>query len=205
MVVLLCCLHNHEGERMALDPHVHVTAGNRFTAHPMLNVLTGTPHAHTLHGFYLHNMSLDDMLTAPVTLVFDTPSGFAMQRLEGLDIPAQSSIVVTWNTCPEYLDDLWSLQAAILLVNVDINQELPAALKRLALGQRYRSPGLRSSLLTPTERQVLRLMAHGCSNQQIGERLHLQEKSIRNALTKVYDKLGLENRVKVTKYYWGIP
>jgi pimeloyl-ACP methyl ester carboxylesterase/DNA-binding CsgD family transcriptional regulator len=48
--------------------------------------------------------------------------------------------------------------------------------------------------LTPREREVLELVAHGLDNMQIAARLGLSEKTVRNNITPILDKLGVETR-----------
>jgi pimeloyl-ACP methyl ester carboxylesterase len=48
--------------------------------------------------------------------------------------------------------------------------------------------------LTPREHEILELIARGCDNAQIAAHLALSEKTVRNHITNVFDKLGVENR-----------
>jgi len=48
--------------------------------------------------------------------------------------------------------------------------------------------------LTPREREVLELLAHGLDNMQIAARLGLSEKTVRNNITPILDKLEVETR-----------
>ena len=48
--------------------------------------------------------------------------------------------------------------------------------------------------LTTREREVLELIAQGLDNAQIAARLDLSEKTVRNNITHIFDKIGVENR-----------
>ena len=48
--------------------------------------------------------------------------------------------------------------------------------------------------LTAREGEVLELIAQGLDNAQIAARLGLQEKTVRNNITHIFDKIGVENR-----------
>lgn len=48
--------------------------------------------------------------------------------------------------------------------------------------------------LTPRERQVLELVARGLDNTQVAAHLELSEKTVRNNITRIFDKLQVENR-----------
>jgi pimeloyl-ACP methyl ester carboxylesterase len=50
--------------------------------------------------------------------------------------------------------------------------------------------------LTAREREVLDLIAEGLDNAQIAARLNLSEKTVRNNITHIFDKIGVENRSK---------
>lgn len=65
------------------------------------------------------------------------------------------------------------------------------------------SPGRRTELpggLTPRELEVLRLWAHGLSNAQIAERLHVSTYTVNAHLRNIYDKIGSSVRVDVIRF-----
>jgi len=49
------------------------------------------------------------------------------------------------------------------------------------------------SILTPTELEILKLVAEGLTAREIGERLFIAEKTVKNHLTNVYRKLNVRN------------
>jgi len=50
--------------------------------------------------------------------------------------------------------------------------------------------------LTPREREILGLVAHGLDNAAIASRLGLSEKTVRNHITPIFDKLGVPTRAQ---------
>jgi len=50
--------------------------------------------------------------------------------------------------------------------------------------------------LTPQERRILELIAEGMTNRQIGEQLFLAEKTVKNYVTSILSKLGMERRTQ---------
>jgi NarL family two-component system response regulator LiaR len=65
----------------------------------------------------------------------------------------------------------------------------------------------RPSALPPTEQplterevEVLRLVAEGLSNPEIGKKLFISERTVRNYVTTILDKLHLANRVQAALY-----
>jgi DNA-binding NarL/FixJ family response regulator len=59
-----------------------------------------------------------------------------------------------------------------------------------------RSPTDRLAQLTEQERSVLRLIGEGLTNRQIGDRMGLAEKTVKNYTSHLLAKLGLERRTQ---------
>ena len=55
-------------------------------------------------------------------------------------------------------------------------------------------------LLTRREEEVVHLVADGLKNREIAERLKVKEHSIRNYLYRIFEKLGVSNRVELILY-----
>jgi two-component system, NarL family, response regulator DevR len=56
------------------------------------------------------------------------------------------------------------------------------------------------SSLTAREREILDLIADGCTNRQIGERLFLAEKTVKNYVSAILTKLGMQRRTQAAVY-----
>ena len=102
-------------------------------------------------------------------------------------------------------------------------RELIAAVKRIADGQSHVSPTLALKVmralnepsqreedpfddLTSREEDILRRVARGLSNKEIGAELDLQEKTIKHYMTTILQKLQARNRVEAAlkaKERWG--
>ena len=54
--------------------------------------------------------------------------------------------------------------------------------------------------LTPREQSVVRLVVQGMVNREIADALHLSEHTIKNYLFRIFDKLGVSNRVELALY-----
>ncbi|MFF3754645.1 response regulator [Streptomyces sp. NPDC002018] len=52
------------------------------------------------------------------------------------------------------------------------------------------------SELSPREREILALVGEGLTNRQIGRRLYLSEKTIKNHISRLLAKLGVERRIQ---------
>ncbi|WP_040313274.1 response regulator [Gleimia coleocanis] len=57
--------------------------------------------------------------------------------------------------------------------------------------------------LTPAERKVLNLIGDGLSNREIGEKLGVAEKTVKNHITSLLAKMGLQRRTQVAAWVAG--
>jgi DNA-binding NarL/FixJ family response regulator len=96
-------------------------------------------------------------------------------------------------------------------------RELVRILRAVYAGETYVTPTLAASLLlemkgstlepsrpttspldelTDRERQILELVATGCSNKEVAHQLHLSEKTVKHYMTNILQKLQVRNRVE---------
>ncbi len=54
--------------------------------------------------------------------------------------------------------------------------------------------------LSPREHEILELITEGFTNRQIGERLYLAEKTVKNYVSNILAKLGMERRTQAAVY-----
>jgi len=92
--------------------------------------------------------------------------------------------------------------------------DLVAAIRRVAAGESLLDPAvtarvlerLRSPVvdplaaLTPQERRILDLITEGMTNRQIGEEMFLAEKTVKNYVSHLLTKLGMERRTEAAAY-----
>jgi len=57
-----------------------------------------------------------------------------------------------------------------------------------------------SNILSPREEQVVLQLAEGLTNRDIAARMHLSENTVKNYVFRIFEKLGLSNRVEVVLY-----
>jgi DNA-binding NarL/FixJ family response regulator len=87
--------------------------------------------------------------------------------------------------------------------------EIAQAIRRVHAGESYLSPRIAAKLVTDVaqprgrtgtlsarERGVLRLVAAGQSNRQIGETLSITERTVKFHVTAIFNKLGADNRAQ---------
>jgi DNA-binding NarL/FixJ family response regulator len=94
--------------------------------------------------------------------------------------------------------------------------DLVGAVRTVAAGQSMLDPGAAAQVmarlrgqrdkrdplaaLTPQERRILELIGEGLTNRQIGERLFLAEKTVKNYVSALFAKLGMQRRTQAASY-----
>jgi two-component system response regulator DevR len=68
-------------------------------------------------------------------------------------------------------------------------------------GEKSRDDAGRLALLSPQEQRVMALLAEGLTNKEIGARLNLTEKTVKNYLATVFDKLGITRRAQAAALF----
>jgi len=54
--------------------------------------------------------------------------------------------------------------------------------------------------LSPREREVLSLVSDGCDNAEIAGRLYVSPSTVKNHVSRLFEKLGVDNRVQVATF-----
>ncbi|QSA97013.1 response regulator transcription factor [Methylococcus sp. EFPC2] len=70
--------------------------------------------------------------------------------------------------------------------------------RTLAVVQRVDRADNLALLLTARELQIATLVAMGCPNKQVADRLHISEWTVATYLRRIYAKLGVESRAAMT-------
>jgi two-component system, NarL family, response regulator DevR len=95
--------------------------------------------------------------------------------------------------------------------------DLLEAIRRVGEGQSLLDPGVtarilervrnpsgshdpRLARLTPTETRILEMIAEGLTNREIGERIHLAEKTVKNYVSTILTKLQVSRRAEAAAY-----
>ena len=138
------------------------------------------------------------------------PDGDGAELCSGLRqrVPGLRCMVLTSYSEPEALDAAVRAGASGFLLKKVRGPALVSAVRTVAAGGTFfddvgpprRRPGTtgsdRLALLTDQERTVLRLIGQGLTNRQIGVRMGLAEKTVKNYTSHLLAKLGLERRTQ---------
>jgi two-component system, NarL family, response regulator DevR len=130
--------------------------------------------------------------------------------------PAVQCVVLTSFADDEALFDSIMAGAAGYLLKQIKGNDLVDAIRRVASGpslldptvtarvlERLRNPPAedeRLARLTEQERKILDLIAEGLTNRQIGERMFLAEKTVKNYVSNLLSKLGMERRTEAAVF-----
>ncbi|MFI9556090.1 response regulator [Nonomuraea endophytica] len=130
---------------------------------------------------------------------------------------APKVVMLTTFDLDEYVHEALRLGAVGFLLKDTPPRELAAAVHTVAAGQAMLSPTVtrrlisafvdrapsradrarkKLALLTGREEDVIRCLARGLSNAEIGRDLHLTEATVKAHVSRVLAKLGLANRVQ---------
>ena len=113
-------------------------------------------------------------------------------RFKVYDAGYEASVVMLRNTLGEMdFESTWA-------EGVALSTEEAIAYAQRGRGQRKR-PTSGWGSLTPTERDVVRLVSDGLGNKDIATRLFVSPRTVQTHLTHVYTKLGLSSRVQLAQ------
>jgi len=134
-------------------------------------------------------------------------------------MPDTRVLVLTMHENEEYLFQVLRAGASGYILKEAADTELVTAIRVVSSGRFYLSPSAQSlmvgdylqrvrageerdsySALTEREREILKLVAEGYTNNQIAERLTISPKTVDTHRTHIMDKLNLHSRAELVKY-----
>lgn len=129
--------------------------------------------------------SADPSIAALILTSYDDDDALFSAILAGA-----SGYVLKQVRSADLVDGIRRVAAGQSLLDPAVTQRV---LERIRLGDQ---PPSELAALTDQERRILMLIAEGLTNRQIGERLFLAEKTIKNYVSSLLAKLGLERRTQ---------
>jgi DNA-binding NarL/FixJ family response regulator len=128
-------------------------------------------------------------------------------------LPHVACLILTSYSDDEALFDAIMAGAAGYVLKQIRENDLVGAIRQVAAGRSLLDPRLTAKVLerlregapederlahlTDQERRILSLVGEGLTNRQIGERIHLAEKTVKNYMSSILAKLGMERRTEV--------
>jgi two-component system response regulator NreC len=135
------------------------------------------------------------------------------------NLPTARILILTMHEHDEYVFQALRAGASGYMLKEAADTDLISALHIIQSGQFYLSPAAQSvmvgdylqrvrtgeekdsySSLTEREREILKLVAEGYTNNQIAERLIISPKTVDTHRTHIMDKLNLHSRAELVKY-----
>lgn len=130
--------------------------------------------------------------------------------------PDVNCLMLTSYSDDEALFDAIMAGAAGYVLKQIKSSELVDAIKKVAAGQSLLDPVLTARVLerlrtgggedekldslTEQERRILELLAEGLTNRQIAERMFLAEKTVKNYVSNLLAKMGMQRRTEAAVY-----
>ena len=154
--------------------------------------------------------------TKPDVAVLDArlPDGSGIEvcrTVRGVDDTIQALILTSYDDDEALFAAIMAGAAGYVLKEIRGN-DLVDGIRRVASGQSLIDPALTAKVLervrkgpsvapelaelTDQERKLLSLIAEGLTNRQIGEQMFLAEKTVKNYVSSILAKLGLERRTQ---------
>ncbi len=132
------------------------------------------------------------------------------------DLPSVKVLILSMHDDRGYLRQVLRVGASGYVLKKAADTELLAAIRAAARGEVFLDPALAKALvdevmepkaasveppaLSDREREVLRLLAHGHTNQQVADRLCISVKSVETYKARLMEKLGLKGRAELVRY-----
>jgi two-component system, NarL family, response regulator DevR len=139
-------------------------------------------------------------------------SGIQVCREIRSRFPETSCIILTGSSEDSLLDAVLAGASAHLSKTVGLN-ELIDTIKKVAAGETLlKSPSAQAivtkirrveskeTTLTEREERILTLIGRGLTNRQMAEQMHLAEQTVKNYVSNLLGKLGLERRTQAAVY-----
>lgn len=151
----------------------------------------------------------------PNVLVLDLnmPGGSSLEHIPAIraESPGTEIVVLTMQNEPAYAREALSAGALGYVLKEAAEEELVEAIKRAAVGDTYLNPRLGARVaaepppgppdgLSERELDVLRLIALGYTNAEIGEQLHLSVRTVETHRSHIQQKLALSTRSDLVRY-----
>lgn len=131
-------------------------------------------------------------------------------RALSADLPATAIVILTMQRDARRARDLLRAGASGFVLKQAAERQLGEAIRVAAGGGSYIDPELGGELarleadpleaLSERERELLRLLALGHTNREIGEQLFLSVRAIEVNRSKLLEKLGIESRPELVRF-----
>ena len=130
-------------------------------------------------------------------------SGVEAARKLAVAAPAVKVLMLTISGDEQSVTEAIEAGAQGYLLKDATIDEIAVGVRAAAAGEALISPRIAvatGASLTEREREVLRLVAEGRDNQEIAEALTISPSTVKNHVSSILEKLGLDNRIQAAVY-----
>jgi DNA-binding NarL/FixJ family response regulator len=160
----------------------------------------------------------DDVDLAVIDITMPRMTGLHAARELHRRRPELRILMLSMHENERYLHEALKVGASGYVLKSVADRDLVEAVRAAMRGEKFLYPGARTPLiedflhrahqdlplredpLTPREQEVVKLVAEGYTNKQIAETLVISEKTVERHRANILDKLGMRDRVELTRY-----
>jgi len=201
---------------LVVDDHAVVRAGLRriLDAEPDIETVGEAPNGDRA-VFEAMDHKPDVVL---MDVVMPGKSGIEATRAVLQAVPETTVLILSMQDDPRYVREAFDAGASGYVMKEAADDEVVDAVRAVAAGQRYLHPALGARLLaaeseerrraaddplSDREREVLRLLALGHTNQEIATMLYVSVRTAETHRAHIMQKLGLTSRAELVRYALG--
>jgi len=134
------------------------------------------------------------------------------------EAPDSKVLILSMQDDPRYVREAFSMGASGYVLKEAVDRELVEAVRQVASGENYVHPTLGARMatadanaaraaeedpLSEREREVLRLLALGHTNQEIAKQLYISVRTAETHRAHIMQKLRLETRAELVRFALG--
>jgi DNA-binding NarL/FixJ family response regulator len=160
----------------------------------------------------------DDVDLAVIDITMPRMTGLHAARELHRRRPELRILMLSMHENERYLHEALKAGASGYVLKTVADRDLVEAVRAAMRGEKFLYPGARTPLiedflhrarqdlplredpLSPREQEVVKLVAEGYTNKQIAETLVISEKTVERHRANILDKLGMRDRVELTRY-----
>jgi DNA-binding NarL/FixJ family response regulator len=198
---------------LVVDDHAVVRAGLRRVLDAEADIGTVAEAPNAERAVFEAIESRPDVVLMDVVM----PGKSGIEALPGLlqAVPDAKVLVLSMQDDPRYVREAFDAGASGYVLKEAADTEVVAAVRAVAAGDRYVHPALGARLiaaeaeerkraeadpLSDREREVLRLLALGHTNQEIAKMLYISVRTAETHRAHIMQKLRLASRAELVRY-----
>ncbi|MDQ3875225.1 MAG: response regulator transcription factor [Actinomycetota bacterium] len=198
---------------VVVDDHAVVRSGLRLVLDAEEDIETVAEAGNAREAIFAVRREQPDVVLMDV--VMPGASGIDATPAVLREAPDAKVLVLSMQDDPAYVREAFAAGASGYVLKEAADEELVAAVREVAAGGRYVHPALGARLataeaeararaeadpLSDREREVLRLLALGHTNQEIGKTLYLSVRTVETHRAHIMQKLRLSTRAELVRY-----